>query len=95
MSKVSFLSFGRYLVIATAVVLLAPYAGCHILTSPPNHLGGGTIANVSDKDSKRAGKSADEVESSDGDAATNDEGSVEQEATKPKLSEIESLLREP
>jgi hypothetical protein len=29
----------RYIVLALVVTLLAPYAGCHILTSPPSELG--------------------------------------------------------
>jgi hypothetical protein len=32
----TYTTFFRYLVLAAVVVLLAPYAGCHILTTPPS-----------------------------------------------------------
>jgi hypothetical protein len=32
----TYTTFFRYIVLAAVVVLLAPYAGCHILTTPPS-----------------------------------------------------------
>jgi hypothetical protein len=99
-SKVNLLSFSRYLVIAVAVVLLSPYAGCHLLTSPPHRVDEDTVASVSENNSKRSVEpadsvaSADYVESSGPDVATRDEDPAEQVESNPKLSEIESLLRE-
>jgi hypothetical protein len=52
----------------------------------------GTIASVSDKDSKHVERSEDDIEPSE---TTPDDRSVERDGTNPRLSEIESLLREP
>ena len=32
----TYTTFFRYIVLAAVIVLLAPYAGCHILTTPPS-----------------------------------------------------------
>jgi hypothetical protein len=32
----TYTTFFKYIVLAAVIVLLAPYAGCHILTTPPS-----------------------------------------------------------
>jgi len=76
---------------AIAIVLLAPYAGCHILTTPPNsptsldgtERGGGEVLT---NGSLRAG--SDEPSESS-------KTEVPNKASDSNLSEIESLLQEP
>ncbi len=94
-SKNSLLPLGRYLVIALAVALLAPYAGCHIITAPPD-------TPLADGDSENRGKGSHrpEIPASTsrqnalepGASATSEESSA---VGEPKLSEIENLLQEP
>jgi hypothetical protein len=91
----SLLSFGRYLVIAIAAALLAPYAGCHILTSPPNHVVSGEIGEVARSDSKGRAISLDSAERDERAAVSTDDAATTRDLTEPKLSEIENLLREP
>jgi len=90
-SQLSILSLGRYVVVAIAIVLLAPYAGCHILTTPPD-------SPTSVEGTENGGNEAISTRSL---RAGSDEPSGSSKTEEPEkagesnLSDIESLLREP
>lgn len=96
MSQSSLLSLGRYLVVAVAIALLAPYAGCHILTSPPDPVSTGGDAN-----SRRGGSSGlretlrdpSLQPAPDHTAPTRSDEAAE--ARESGFSEIEGLLQDP
>lgn len=91
MSQLNVLSLGRYVVVAVAVALLAPYAGCHILTTPPTSPASPERLEIGGEEALTSGSSragsdepleARKTETSDA-------------ARESNLSDIESLLREP
>lgn len=95
MSQSSLLSFGRYVVIALAVVLLAPYAGCHILTSPPPSGSGAETRELTGKGSRNPRVPLENTQRLDQDSPSSDETALPPDESKTNLSEIENLLREP
>ncbi len=95
MSNGSLLSFSRYLVIALAMALLAPYAGCHLFTSPANPIVRGDMAEVTIKGAKERETSLDYGEQHDREATSPDDAPGSRDQTEPRFSEIENLLREP
>lgn len=91
MSQFSFLSFGRYVVVAIAIVLLAPYAGCHILTNPP--IPPASLEGSGVEEQERNSKSSSRVSATEPTEESKTE--VPSKASESNLSDIESLLREP
>jgi hypothetical protein len=94
-SHSSLLSLGRYVVIALAIVALAPYAGCHILTSPPNPVLSADVTNREKQKSKNGEPSGSESEERSQRASSADEALANRDVGETNLSEIETLLREP
>lgn len=74
----------EYLLYAVVFVLLAPYAGCHILTSPPQDSAELSLSNDSSSQTTSiVGSTMEEART---------ERSSESETTQDELAEIRELL---
>jgi hypothetical protein len=91
----SLLSFSRYLVLALALALLAPYAGCHLLTSAPDPVVRGDMADSTIRAAKEREPSSDYAAQQDREAPSPGEAPGSRDPAEPRFSEIENLLREP
>jgi len=89
-SQLSILSIGRYVVVAVAIALLAPYAGCHIVTTAPDSPASIDAVGIAESTSTNRSLSAREDEPFQVNKTEGPEKSNES-----NLSDIESLLREP
>lgn len=78
----------EYLLYAVVVVLLAPYAGCHILTSPPQDITelspfNDSLSETASRGTSRLGKIENKEPSL---------GASESDAAREELAEIRELL---
>ena len=74
----------EYLLYAVVLVLLAPYAGCHILSSPPDDTTELSLPNETTSDTTSIFDKTEESATSS--------SSSDSEATQDELAEIRELL---
>jgi hypothetical protein len=77
------------------MALLAPYVGCHLLTSPPNPVISGDVRDVTIRDTKERETSSEYAGQHDREDTPPDTALESQNPAEPRFSEIENLLREP
>lgn len=95
MHRANLATLTRYLLVVGAVVLLAPYAGCHILTTPPASLDdfSGAPSSVENKGRVETTRSFEDIDATEKPHHAGANDPIGQSDTSTKMDELETLLQ--